>query len=225
MIAIGLDGFRRGWVAVRIDGRKRDIHFLDQIDELLALRFDRAAIDIPIGLPDTGDRVCDLHAKRALGRNSPRVFTGARRGLWQFESYALANAALKSRGEAGVSIQLWNLGSKIIEADAIMTPARQRRIYEAHPELVFQRLNGGRPLDSKKEPRGLRRRRALLIEDGFAAQALDDWLNGTRIGTGAKSNDVLDACACAIAARDLHMSLPAGRAPRDAKGLKMQIWR
>lgn len=224
MIAIGLDGFRGGWVAVRIEGRKRDILFLRHIDELRGLRFDRVAIDIPIGLPDAGHRACDLAAKRELGRHSSRVFTGARRGLWDFPSHSEANAALKARGEAGVSIQLWNLGPKIVEADALMTPARQRKIHEAHPELVFQRLNGGRPLVSKKEAAGLRQRRALLIADGFAAKTLDGWLHETRIGTGAKTDDILDGCACAIAARDLKAHLPHGPASRDNRGLKMQIW-
>lgn len=224
MIAIGLDGFRGGWVAVRIEGRKRDILFLKSIDELLAQRFDRAAVDIPIGLPDSGYRACDLAAKRELGPHASRVFIGARRGVWDFSSHSEANAALKAKGEVGVSIQLWNLGPKIMEADALMTPARQRKIHEAHPELVFQRLNGGRALASKKDAAGLRQRRSLLIADGFAAKTLDEWLTITRIGMGAKTDDVLDACACAIAARDLKAHLPRGHASRDAKGLKMQIW-
>ena len=41
---------------------------------------------------------------------------------------------------------------------------------------------------------------------------------------GAKSDDVLDACAVAIAARDAVGSVPEGTPPRDAYGLAMQIW-
>ncbi|NGX98010.1 MAG: DUF429 domain-containing protein, partial [Candidatus Afipia apatlaquensis] len=70
--------------------------------------------------------------------------------------------------------------------------------------------------------RGARLRRVLLKRDGFAM--IDTWLNETRIGQGAKADDVLDACACAIAARDFSARLPEGDAPRDSSGLPMQIW-
>jgi predicted RNase H-like nuclease len=53
---------------------------------------------------------------------------------------------------------------------------------------------------------------------------LDLWLNQIRLGEGAKRDDVLDACAAAIAARDLAGSVPEGTPPRDSKELSMQIW-
>ena len=108
MIVVGLDGYGRGWVAVRIDGARRELHFLQSITELATLKFDRAGIDMPIGLPDRGERDCDLQARTLVRPHASRVFTGARRGLWDFASHAAANRALKARGEAGVSIQLWN---------------------------------------------------------------------------------------------------------------------
>lgn len=221
-VAIGLDGFRHGWVAVEIAGRRRDITFLRDIAELLERPFDRAGIDMPIGLPDSGDRACDLAARALLRPHGSRVFTGARRGLWAHRSQAAANRALKARGEKMVSVQLWNLGQKIMQVDAVMTPRLQRRILEIHPELVFRRLNGERPLPAKTTEEGVALRRALLLVDGFSE--IDDWLDRKRIGRGAKIDDVLDACAVAIAARDAHHSVLDGSAPKDARGLKMQIW-
>jgi len=221
-VFIGLDGFRRGWVAVEIAPRRRTIAFWPDIDALWARPFTRAAIDMPIGLPETGDRACDLAARALLRPHGARVFTGARRGLWAHGSQTLANRVLKARGEPMVSAQLWNLGPKIVEIDAAMTPARQRRVIEAHPELVFWRLNGRQPLPRKKDAEGLGLRRALLLRAGFTA--LDDWLDRARIGTGAKADDVIDACAMALAARDGRACCPDGPAPRDARGLKMQIW-
>jgi predicted RNase H-like nuclease len=103
-----------------------------------------------------------------------------------------------------------------------LTPAQQDRVIETHPELVFRRLNGGRPLPRKKDAAGVALRRALLLADGFTA--LDDWLDRGRRSSGAKPDDVLDACAAAIAARDAIVHLPEGDAPRDARGLAMQIW-
>ncbi len=174
MIAVGLDGFAGGWVAVRMDGGKRELTFLKSISELSAIKFDRAGIDMPIGLPDGGLRACDLQAREQLRPHASRVFTGARRGLWDHASHAEANRALKARGEAGVSIQLWNLGPKILEVDAFMTPRLQSRIREAHPELVFLRLNFGRPLPSKKTEEGLALRVSLLRQGAvYRDQTMD----------------------------------------------------
>jgi predicted RNase H-like nuclease len=221
-VVFGLDGFRNGWVAVQIAGRRREILFFRHVAELLARPFDRAAIDIPIGLPETGDRRCDLDARVLLRPHASRVFTGARRAVWEHRSQTEANRVLKARGEPMVSAQLWNLGDKIMQVDAVMSPRLQRCVVEAHPELVFLRLNGMQPLPRKKDRDGIALRRALLLKQGF--RELDDWLNVRRIGRGAKTDDVLDACAMAIAARDGAHCLPAARAPKDARGLKMQIW-
>jgi predicted RNase H-like nuclease len=222
MIVVGLDGYSRGWVAVRIEGGRRELSLLGTISELLALTFDRAGIDMPIGLPERGSRACDIEARTMLRPHSSRVFTGARRGLWDHDSQASANETLKRRGEAGISIQLWNLGAKICELDAIMTPALQLRVREAHPELVFLRLNFGRPLPSKKTEEGIALRMRLLRREGFVE--LKDWLADRP--PAVKSDDILDACAVAIAARDFTQGnvLPRGQAMKDAKGLKMQIW-
>jgi predicted RNase H-like nuclease len=224
MIVVGLDGYGRGWVAVRIDGARRELHFLQSITELATLKFDRAGIDMPIGLPDRGERDCDLQARTLVRPHASRVFTGARRGLWDFASHAAANRALKARGEAGVSIQLWNLGPRVREVDALMTERLQTRIREAHPELVFLRLNFGRPLPSKKSEEGLALRIGLLKRERFAE--IRRWIEVERLGTGARADDIVDACAVAIAARDFGQGhvLPRGTAPRDAKRLKMQIW-
>jgi len=53
---------------------------------------------------------------------------------------------------------------------------------------------------------------------------IDRWLAKARIGSGAKRDDVLDACAVAIAARDMAGSVPEGTPPIDAYQLPMQIW-
>ena len=222
MIALGLDGYSRGWVAVQIDGARRELRVLGHISELLTMSFDRAGIDMPIGLPERGLRDCDLEARRMLRPHASRVFTGARRGLWDHASHAAANQALKRRGEAGVSVQLWNLGPKIREIDESITPRLQLRIREAHPELVFLRLNFGRPLPSKKTEEGIAERMKLLKRERFSE--LKQWI--AHKPPGAKPDDILDACAVAIAARDFTSGhvLPRNGAQKDERGLKMQIW-
>jgi predicted RNase H-like nuclease len=230
MIVAGLDGFSRGWVAVILGDDKPSIHFLTHIDGLSGVRFDRAGIDIPIGLPQFDDdnhrRRCDLAARERLKPHTSRVFMGATRGLWDFASAADANKALKAQGLPGVSLQLWHLGPKITEVDAFVCANRSLDVRETHPELVFHRLNGGEPLPSKKTNEGIALRMSLLARSGFNEDVLEACLTKTRIGTGAKIDDVLDACACAIAARDFDFGfcLPASDPPTDACKLPMQIW-
>ena len=223
MRVIGLDGFRRGWVAVTIDGDRRTIDFVDDIAWLSTQACDRAAIDIPIGLSDDGVRACDSLARKKLAPHGSRVFSGARRWLWQdFTDPDAANREATTRNQKRVSRQLWHLGPKIMQVDAFVRLHVDIDIRETHPELVFLRLNGGEPLPSKHDDAGLALRRRLLLADGFVD--LDDWLAARRFVTGAKRDDVLDACAAAIAARDLAGNVPESPPSRDAFGFPMQIW-
>jgi predicted RNase H-like nuclease len=221
--AIGLDGFRKGWVAVCLDGDEQSISFHPDVAGALSGRFDRAAIDIPIGMTDNGERACDRLAREKLRPHPSRVFSGARRWLWeQFKNPEKANAEALRRSQKRVSRQLWHLGPKIMEVDAFVRAHRELDIREVHPELVFLRLNGNKPLPPKRFEEGDTLRRRLLERQGF--RDIDRWLNEARIGTGAKRDDVLDAGAVAIAARDPAGSLREGSPPPDTFGLPMQIW-
>ena len=108
-----------------------------------------------------------------------------------------------------------------MEVDAFVRGHRELDIREAHPEMVFLRLHGA-PLPPKKTHEGARLRRDLLFADGF--HDIDEWVSRAHIGTGAKADDVLDACAVALAARDCAGCVPEGDPPCDAHGLPMQIW-
>ena len=123
--------------------------------------------------------------------------------------------------DKGVSCQLWAIRERLKQLDDAMTPARQARLQETHPELVFLRLNDGRELPSKKLPEGIEARRRILCSRGFSS--LHEWLACWRKGSEAAADDVLDACACAIAALD-----PKSRIPEqpeiDPKGLRMEMW-
>ena len=223
MRAIGLDGFSRGWVAVTIDGDQRTISFHGDIADALARPFDRAGIDIPIGMTEDGECARDRRPRRSTRLPSTRLFTGARRWLWQeFRDPDAANREALRRGQTRVSRQLWHLGNKIMEVDAFVRANPARDIREVHPELVFLRLNGGTPLPRKKSEEGDALRRRLLKRSGF--REIDRWLTEVRIGTGAKRDDVLDACAVALAAHQPSGCVPEGPQPLDGHDLPMQIW-
>ena len=223
MRAIGLDGFSEGWVAVCLDGDEQTISFHADVTEALSGKFDRAGIDIPIGMTEDGARACDLLARERLRPHASRVFTGARRWLWEeFSDPDQANREALRRGQTRVSRQLWHLGRKIMEVDAFLRAHPPIDVCEVHPELVFLRLNGSKPLPPKKSEEGDVLRRRLLKRQGF--RDVDRWLDEQRIGTGAKRDDVLDACAVAIAAREPEGSVPEKDVLLDEYRLPMRIW-
>jgi predicted RNase H-like nuclease len=215
---LGLDGFRWGWVAAWIDDHgNHSFDYSPNLERLLSLRYHRAMIDIPIGLPNKGLRDCDVRARELMG---PSVFPGARRELWTFASQASANQYYwLHEGEGmGISCQLWSIRGKIQEVDEIMTPERQRTLCETHPELIFWSRSGRKMLKNKKTDEGRKQRMTVLRRLGF--KNIDRWLK-LRFRTGIGRDDLIDACACAIAARDADSTF-GGPMP-DSRGLRMEM--
>jgi predicted RNase H-like nuclease len=148
---VGLDGCANGWVAVRLDDNgTREIDFLTDLKDCLNSSFTRAMIDIPIGLPDSDYRNCDLEGRKLLGENRSRLFSGARRPLLSYEKREDAHAWGKATDGIGVSCQLFCLLPKIRQVDELMTSDRQTDVRESHPELIFQRLNDAAPLRPRR---------------------------------------------------------------------------
>ena len=215
---LGLDGFRGGWVAVWIDDRgNHGFDYSLSLSRLISKPHQRAMIDMPIGLKMSGHRECDLRARELVGAS---VFLGARRNFWGFPDQASANQFYwRHDGPGrGVSCQLWNIRDKIREVDDFITPDRQATIGEAHPELIFQKLGNQFRLDGKKSAPGRDQRIKLLADRGFVK--LSKWLT-QRYGTGIGRDDLIDACACAVAARDSNALLGGNEV--DSRGLRMEI--
>jgi predicted RNase H-like nuclease len=215
---LGLDGFRGGWVAAWIDDRgNHGFDYSSSLNRLLSMPHQRAMIDMPIGLKMSGHRKCDISARELVGAS---VFLGARRNLWEFPDQASANQYYwQHEGpRMGVSCQLWNIRDKIREVDDFITPDGQATVGEAHPELIFRRLGDQLRLDGKKSALGRDQRIRLLADRGFVK--LSKWL-AQRYGTGIGRDDLIDACACAVAARDSTSRL--GGDEVDSRGLRMEI--
>ena len=222
---LGVDGCASGWVAVRLAADDatsfsvaRDFASLAAPGDVLTY------IDIPIGLPESGERGCDRAARKVLKGAAARVFLGLRRPLLaHLGDYRAANQWAKADGK-GLSRQAFAILPKIAEIDRAMTRARQRMVRESHPELVFCRFNRGVPLASKHTEEGLRQRRNIVA--GHGIEDIDCWLGELR-GTGAKPDDLLDAAILAVAARGATRG-PAWRVKcpeaRDARALRMDIW-
>ena len=222
----GVDGCKSGWLAVEAnsDLSKAELHFAPKWDAVK--RGARIiAVDMPIGVSERGVRQCEVEARMLLSPCASRVFKTLPRGALRFaqNDWIAANQWSKRQGFGGLSKQIWNIRPKINEIDRAIAPADQARLFEAHPELAFARLNGGRPLDSKHTPEGLAVRKELLRDAGFTN--LDNWLQELR-GKGAKADDLFDACVLVLTARNI-LRGQARHVPEvvehDSRGLRMSI--
>ena len=227
-LVLGVDGCRGGWLGLCLDTERRAIELLPvaRWSELPWRAAAQVAVDMPIGLAESGPRACDRAARRRLpvGRKSS-VFAPPRRYMLAAADWEAAHRLGRAREGVGLSKQAWNITARIRELDAALNPSDQSRVCEAHPELIFQHLNHGAPLPPKREAAGQRARLALLRR----APGLPD-LNPCLRSLPrrfAGPDDVIDAAACALLAlRRLAgqaQCLPA-QPPVDSRGLQMAIW-
>jgi len=223
LIVGGADGCRTGWVVCRRDtDGSLDIRVVKTLAEACE-GLSILAVDMPIGLIDEPipGRACEPEARALLPGKASSVFPTPCRPALACTTHAAANAASRRLGK-GLNQQTFHLFPKMREIDALMRGnAKLRRIvYEAHPELAFARMNGGKPVLSKKrQPDGFAERLRLLARHGLK------WKPVTV--SGAARDDVLDAMAVCrtamlIAERTATRLGPARE--RDRYGLPMNIW-
>lgn len=230
-VICGADGCKLGWVVIckDLDAGAVWWHLRPTAQEIAYGQPSPqvVAIDIPIGLPESGPRACDVEARRLLraGRASA-VFTAPIRPVLSAATYDDAcRIRLRVEGKR-LSRQSWAITARVREVDDLLRKDAelQAMFYEVHPEVSFCLLAGGRPLQhSKKDPAGREERRRLLEPafGGFLQAALAE-----RRDLGSLEDDVLDAFAALWTAeriaRGMFSALPA--APeRDSCGISMQI--
>jgi predicted RNase H-like nuclease len=217
----GVDGCRGGWLAatVEADGDVRWA-WTDEVAPLLRADADAVAIDIPIGLPDSGSRACDREARTALGRRGVSVFPAPVRPVLSCHTYAEARAVLAAGAGPSMSAQAFGIVAAVRQVDEAVSPADEDRVVEAHPELAFCLMGGGPGLFGKKTTAGVATRLRLL--SAWQPDVLDV-LAGAPERAGL--DDALDALACAWVARrwvDGDATV-LGDGARDSRGLVMRI--
>lgn len=244
---VGLDACRDGWVACVWGDDETRLCFLDHVQKLQIVAPDVAGIgvDIPIGLPQSGRRLCDCEAKRFLGRRASTVFFAPPAPVLDAVDYASANAACRQADGEGISKQAWNLVPKIrqvaewlgsheaprypalVAGDALARPAGfdplGRPVWEVHPEVSFALMTGGGALPPKKSWAGVAARWKALSQAGLdPSQVLDD-----PEAIPATADDVLDCMAVAWSVRRLlgrqAISLPETQV-LDRAGQPWAIW-
>ena len=226
MVIGGADGCRTGWVVCRRDANGtldvRVVKTLAEACEGLSI----LAVDMPIGFVDVPRpaRQCEVEARKLMPGKASSVFPTPCRAVLACTTHADANATSRRLG-IGINQQTFHLFPKMREVDELLRtrPRLKGIVHEAHPELAFARLNGGKPLDSKHTKSGLARRKEILEAQGFTN--LDNWLRDLR-GKGAKADDLFDACALIFTARNI-LQGRARHVPEiaecDSRGLRMSI--
>jgi predicted RNase H-like nuclease len=180
------------------------------------------AVDIPIGLLDTGPRRADILARAKLPGRASTVFNAPPRAcLKDVDNYPGANAtSLRVLGK-GLSKQSFALLTKIHDVDEFWSVA-PCPVFEVHPELSFAKINHGNALASKKTWAGMTQRRDALASVGIVLDRVD-----TDAANRATTDDMLDAGVCAWTAREIlagrAISLP-DPAEVDAAGRLAAIW-
>jgi len=223
LIVGGADGCRTGWVICRRDADGaldiRVVKTLAEACEGLSI----LAVDMPIGFVDVPrpPRACEAEARKLLPGKASSVFPTPCRAALACMTHAEANATSKKLG-IGINQQTFHLFLKMREVDALLRGNRKlkRVVFEAHPELAFARMNGGKPVLSKKrQAEGYAERLKLLSRHGFRTKV-------ERL-SGAARDDILDAIAVCRTATLIASGQATRLGParqRDSCGLPMNIW-
>jgi len=194
------------------------------------------AVDMPIGFSrGEEERACDLEARKLLTTKynaTSRVFRVPPRSALDAQTWLEFQKLTRDIAQKGASKQVWAIAPRLREVDAALSPTLQHRVVEAHPELAFTHL-ARHVLSSKHTACGLGERVAVLAD---ASPNILPALAG--IPAGPALDDALDALALLAtaahvaqagveAAPDLARRVPAlpfQDIPRDARGLRMEIW-
>jgi predicted RNase H-like nuclease len=230
---VGVDGCAGGWFAVEYGGSPDGGVDCGLYDDFSAVvdgvpDADRLLVDMPIGLPETSRRACDVAARGRLGSRASTVFFAPCRAVLDAESHAAASERNRARTGYGLSIQAWHLVPKIREVDEALrsSPRVEERVFEAHPELCFAALGDGPVEAPKSTAAGQRARIDRLRESLPTAEEQYNAALDTFYRKDVGRDDILDALVLALAG-----SRPLGRlpdvddaeVPRDAVGLPMEI--
>jgi predicted RNase H-like nuclease len=119
-------------------------------------------VDVPIGLPEDGERVCDVEAKEVLGNRGSTVFSIPSREV--VESRCYRDARESNNGSLGS--QSWWLFPQMREVDVFLQEHKNARekVYESHPELCFWKLSDD-STTSKLPEKGREERLQILGRD------------------------------------------------------------
>jgi predicted RNase H-like nuclease len=228
---VGIDGCPKGWFLISIDQDGNfGLNVFDHIDSLWNEHKDSSLIliDIPIGLPHWRSRLCDVEARKLLGKRGSSIFPAPSREAINQPDYERACKVNQKILGKKLSIQTWNISPKIKQIDILLSKEQltQHIIRESHPEICFWALAGGKVMvHNKKTEQGIVERLKVLKNINRSSEEIYHKAIQTFKRKDLAKDDVLDALALAITAASpsntLH-SIPE-HLERDLKNLPMEI--
>ena len=233
-LAAAADGCRGGWIGL---SRSRDgeevrswlcssaaelvaaLHRLEQTPQVLL-------IDMPIGLPERGQRRCDQEARQRLGVRRSSIFPAPIRPVLAASDWQEACTIREAIDGKRLSQQSWNITAKVREIDQLLRehPDLRGWLREVHPELSFSVLAGA-PLPEPKKTAAGKALRQQLVAAVFGAGAFAAVRQQWRRSAVA-DDDILDAFAALWSAERLLNGQATVLPPtpeHDATGLVMEI--
>jgi len=235
-VLYGIDGCRGGWLVARVpEASEREFHPEFFVRTNLQSIFAQArkgvavvAIDIPIGIPETGERRCDIRAREELpnGRKSC-VFPVPTRSALPATNYIEACLLNHKASGRRISVQSFGILPKIREIDRLMTPGLQQFVREAHPEVTFAVLADQTDLGKKTCAAGRAKRLAVLADQGLRLSLEEIRQQRMLLGRHlVKIDDLIDAAACVLTAKRIgdkqHITFPS-TVCKDSRKLRMEI--
>lgn len=198
-VLAGVDGCRGGWIAVISAGDKLQARVMRDWKSLVSSLPARSilGVDIPIGLPRRGARLCDIEARRILGRpRGSSIFPAPARGVLMLPgSHQRVSRQHRRIDGRGLSQQAYRLIPKIQELDEYLEEnlPGPHSIFEIHPEVSFCVWNGSRPMAHRKSTSAGRQERERMISRVWPGENERLW--GTLRGQGCARDDLNDAFA------------------------------
>jgi predicted RNase H-like nuclease len=207
MKVIGIDGCKYGWVcAIVSDGESWEIELYKTLEDVLRkYPTEQKFIDIPIGLVDSGDRVCDTEAKTLLGTAHMSIFhppvncllkhySTLTDELGYMDKFRKTNEYALLKNHNRLSIFAFGIIKKILEASNTLKEHSGNNFQEFHPELLYRQLNPN--LAKKKEALGLKQRIRLMqsINEAITEKSIMAYF-GTKwfLKKHVEPNDIVDA--------------------------------
>ncbi|TVQ11210.1 MAG: DUF429 domain-containing protein [Bacteroidetes bacterium] len=233
----GIDGCKKGWLMVLINNDSHHytlVHPITELTNILSGHI-RVLVDMPVGLLSsgltfTGNRPCDVAARKLLGVKHTSIFNPPCIEALHEKSYQQASETNYRILGKKLSKQSWNIAPKIREINAFLhlNPHWRGKILEAHPELSFQQLNGSIPLQfSKKTSEGIEERLSILQIYYPASEILfSNMLSDPALKGHAAADDMVDAICLAVLNRHRSANLEniSDIYPEDSLGNRMGIW-
>ncbi len=200
MNVFGIDACKMGWCVIGRINNSMVWGCVENIQQIVNAypTVERILIDIPIGLYSGNfTRTVDQKARTYLEKRKSSLFSPPCRKAVYASNYKEALELNRKMTGKGISVQAYNISSKIKEIDKWLdVKPNHIEVLEAHPELCFKSLNSNIDLDfSKHTKEGIELRQQVLFRHQEELKSVFQNLMKSYKRSQVKADDILDAMA------------------------------